>query len=215
MDYVGRPISHPQVQPRAHCRPPPSLPPPGHALNACLSWNQTGWKTGPLKIRLDQDMGGEKRIKKAHDCNFGAVIFFYFDSLCSIPMWSDQQIWQGELESLCRLSDDPWVQPHGPFTLPLQGWNWWNSKQKQKSLVLKQFRCHLDLGALCPQWPDLPNYGSPLIPLPDVRNPQQIQVSRCRRRLKALAVKSSDPIGSRGQVTWCYSLPHLHGRRFT
>jgi hypothetical protein len=164
---------------------------------------------------LDQDMGGEKRIKKAHDCNFGAVIFF----LLWQPMLYTNVIrptnLAGELESLCRLSDDPWVQPHGPFTLPLQGWNWWNSKQKQKSLVLKQFRCHLDLGALCPQWPDLPNYGSPLIPLPDVRNPQQIQVSRCRRRLKALAVKSSDPIGSRGQVTWCYSLPHLHGRRFT
>lgn len=167
---MGRPISHPQVQPRAHCRPPPSLPPPGHALNACLSWNQTGWKTGRLKIRLDQDMGGKKGIWLQFWSRF-------FLTLTAYALYQCDQTSKSGRVNLNRCAGSQMLihgykQPHGPFTLSLRGWNWWNSNQKQKSLVLKPsvplpsgLRCSLSpMTRLTKLWIPIP------IPLPGERN---------------------------------------------
>ena len=166
------------------------------------------WKSGWIKIWAG---------KKAYDCNFGA---YFFLTLTAYALYKCDQTSKSGRVNLNRCAGSQMLihgykQPHGPFTLSLQGWNWWNSNQKQKSLVLKPsvpllsgLRCSLSpMTRLTKLWIPIP------IPLPGERNPQRIQVSRCRRRLKALAVKSSDPTGSRGQVTWCYSLPHLHANR--
>ena len=161
------------------------------------------WKSGWIKI------WAEKKDKKGTWLQFWSRFFF----LLWQPMLYTNVIRQKSGRVNLNRCAGSQMLIHGYNLMALspchfegetQTWFWSN-----------QFRCHLDLGAICPQWPDLPNYGSPLIPLPGERNPQRIQVSRCRRRLKALAVKSSDPIGSRGQVTWCYSLPQHGNRRFT